>query len=73
MDKGTITRIIVFALAWINTFLAQYGYELPHISEEFISIVVTAVVTVWVGWKDNDIRKKTIERKNKIKEMENHE
>ena len=67
MDKGTWIRIITFFLAWINTVLAQWGYDLPNISEEFISIVIAAVVSIWAGWKDNAVTKKAIHNEKFLK------
>jgi len=67
MNKGTWIRIIAFFLAWINTVLAQWGYDLPNISEEFISIVIAAVVSIWAGWKDNAVTKKAIHNEKFLK------
>ena len=67
MNKGTWVRIIAFFLAWINTVLAQWGYDLPNISEEFISIVVAAIVSVWTGWKNNNVTKKAIRNEKFLK------
>jgi len=67
LDKGTWVRIIAFFLAWINTVLAQWGYDLPNVSEEFISIVIAAAISVWTGWKDNSVTKKAIHNENFLK------
>lgn len=73
ISKDVWVRIIVFILAWINTGLAKLGYALPYIGEEFIAIVIAAVVSVWTGWKDNDITKKAIEKKARLKKLEKGE
>ncbi|ARK28814.1 phage holin [Halalkalibacter krulwichiae] len=70
MGKQTVIRIIVFALAWVNTLLANTVYDLSWINEESVSLFVAFVWSMWTGWKDNDIRKKTIENKAKLKELE---
>ena len=69
MSKGAWTRIIVFILAWINTALANWGYDLPNISEEFISIVVAAVISVHLAWKNNSVTKKAIQADHYLKSM----
>lgn len=56
MDKGTLVRLVFFALTWINTWLATNDmYSLPVINEEGVAIVVTFVIGVWVAWKNNNI------------------
>ena len=69
MSKGAWTRIIVFILAWINTALANWGYDLPNISEEFISIVIAAVISVWTGWKNNSVSEKAIQADRYLKSI----
>ena len=67
MNKGTWVRIIAFFLAWINTVLAQWGYNLPNIGEEFISIVIAAAISIWTGWKNNSVTKKAIHNEKFLK------
>ncbi|WP_078430493.1 phage holin [Alkalihalobacterium alkalinitrilicum] len=70
ISKEVWVRIIVFLLAWLNALLSKWGYSLPYIGEEFIAIVLAAVVSVWTGWKDNDITKKAIDKKARLKEID---
>jgi SPP1 family holin len=59
MDKGTLIRIILFVLAWVNSLLVQKGIQpLPLISEEVVAEVITFVVSVWTLWKNQYISKK---------------
>lgn len=59
MDKATLVRIIVFALAWLNSFLASKGYEtLPVVDETQVAMFVTFVISVWVFVSHNFFGKK---------------
>lgn len=77
MDKQTIIRTIVLAVALLNQLLASFGWSpLPFNDQEVeagVSAVVTGAAAIWAWWKDNDVRKETIERKNRLKELEAHE
>ncbi|WP_026678230.1 phage holin [Fictibacillus gelatini] len=57
MDKGTIIRTIVLAIALINQFLVSLGlYEIPGTADEqtaFLSTVFT-FVTAAVAWFRNN-------------------
>lgn len=54
MDKPTQIRIILFALAWINTILVKKGLQpLPVLSEAVVSDLITFVVSVWALHKNN--------------------
>ncbi|MCT8138659.1 phage holin [Anaerobacillus sp. CMMVII] len=70
ISKVVWTRIVIFLLAWLNALLSNWGYEFPYIGEEFIAIAIAAVVSVWTAWKDNDITKNAIERKELIEKIE---
>jgi SPP1 family holin len=59
MDRGTLVRIILFVLAWVNSLLVQKGIQpLPLISEEVVAEVIAFVVSVWTLWKNQYISKK---------------
>lgn len=57
MDKGTVIRTIVLAIALINQFLVSFGlYEIPGTAEEqtaFLSAVFTFVAAVIAWFKNN--------------------
>lgn len=57
MDKGTIIRTIVLAIALINQFLVSFGlYKIPGTAEqqtEFLSAVFT-FITAAVAWFKNN-------------------
>lgn len=74
ISKAVWARIIVFLLAWLNVGTSKvFGFQFPVVGEEFVAVVIAAVVSVWTAWKDNDITKKTIERKEFIKMIERNE
>lgn len=58
MDKGLIIRIIVSVLAWANTTWAVQGVQVIPIGDDelylLVSIVVTFIVFLWTGWKNNN-------------------
>lgn len=66
MDKSTVIRLIVLALAWANTFAANKGYNLPVIGEETVSLGVAFVWSLWTAWKDNDVTDAAIQRKKAL-------
>lgn len=58
MNKMAIVRIVVFVLAWVNSILVAKGMqELPLLSEEEISSVVTFLASVWVMVRNNSVKK----------------
>jgi SPP1 family holin len=68
MDKGTVVRILLFALAWLNSFLASKGYEtIPYIDETHVAMIVTFVVSSWGFVKHNFFGKKGKAQKEAIK------
>jgi SPP1 family holin len=71
MDKGTVVRIILFALAWLNQFLVSKGQApLPVLDEVVVAAIVTFIISLWTLWKNNYItpkgtaQKKALERQN---------
>lgn len=68
MDKGTIIRVVVFALAWFNQYLTSKGIQpLPILDEVFVSTLITFVVSVWTLFKNNYITKKGIDQREVLK------
>lgn len=79
MDKGTQTRIVLFVLTWVNTWLVNKG--LPHVSflyinDETAALVLTFVISSWTTWKNNYItwrgqrQKRALERAGLIEKKE---
>lgn len=58
LQKAAVVRVLVFVLAWLNQLLVSKGYSpLPVIDEETVSAVITFVVSVWVLFTDNKMKK----------------
>jgi SPP1 family holin len=67
MDRGTIIRIIMFILAWVNTYLVKKGLQpIPVLDEQVIAQIILFVVSVWTLWKNNYISKKGKKQKEVI-------
>lgn len=71
MDKGTVIRIIIFVLAWVNQLLVSKGMQpLPVLDETILAAVITFFVSLWTLWKNNYItpkgkaQKQALERQN---------
>lgn len=80
MTKGTIVRTIVLFLALVNQILVSFGKSPIPLDEAMINDIVvqldmllasifTAVAAIVAWWKDNDVRKETIEKKKRINEL----
>ena len=69
IDAGTLTRMIVLALALINSGLAMFGYDIIPFDEEqlsnFINMAFLGVASIWAWYKDNPVT--TIGKKNNAK------
>lgn len=57
MSKATILRFSLLILALINQFLASKGISPIPVDEETISTIITAVIGLYVGYKDNPTSK----------------
>ena len=57
MSKATILRFSLLILALINQFLANKGLSPIPVDEETISTIITAVIGLYVGYKDNPTSK----------------
>ncbi len=67
MDRGTIIRIIMFILAWVNNYLAQKGLQpIPVLEEQVIAEIIAFVVSVYTLWRNNYISKKGKKQKEVI-------
>lgn len=59
ISAATITRIVLLALALINTILEMTGHSIIPISNEqiteAISLAFTIFASLYAAWKDNDI------------------
>ena len=57
MNKATILRFSILILALINQFLASKGISPIPVDEETISTIITAVIGLYVAYKDNPTSK----------------
>lgn len=57
MSKATILRFSLLILALINQFLANKGLSPIPVDEETISTIITTVIGLYVGYKDNPTSK----------------
>ena len=59
MDKKTIARIVVFALVWVNGWLASKGYKtIPVIDETQVAFAIAFIVSVYTTVRHNFFGKK---------------
>jgi len=72
MDKGSITRLIVLFVAFVNQGLVMAGYsELPFEGEQvdmFISTLITAGASGWAWYKHNFVGKKGKQQRAALEE-----
>ena len=73
MQKDTIIRTIVLAIALLNQMFAMFGIQQLNIDEETIYQAVTAILTigsaVWAWWKNNSFTKAAQEADKVLKEL----
>lgn len=71
MDKGTLIRTIVLAIALINQFLTALGLTtIPGTSDDqylFISTVFTTVSAIVAWFKNNYVTAKGLKQKEVLK------
>lgn len=67
MNKGTVTRLTLMLLAWINSALAGTAYDISWIDEETISLLVAFGFSAWAAWKDNPVTQKSVENDKYLK------
>jgi SPP1 family holin len=70
----TWARTIIMILALVNQFLMIFGKEQIPFAEDsiyqFISMIATAVSTLWVWWKNNSFSKSAQEGDKVMKGIE---
>ncbi|MNU34918.1 Phage lysis protein, holin [compost metagenome] len=73
MDKASLTRTIILALALTNQMLTAAGKSPLPIEDETVDVAIstgfTIVVSIWTWWKNNYISKKGQKQKEVL---ENH-
>lgn len=54
---GAVVRLLVLVIAWLNQIAVTFGgYTVPHVSEEVIYLIATAVtiaVSAYAYWQNN--------------------
>lgn len=74
IETGTIIRTVLLGIALLNQILIVAGKSpLPFTQEETaqgISMIVTAVASLWAWWKNNSFTQKAIEADEKLHERE---
>ena len=72
MDKGSLIRTLVLAIALINQLLTASGKSPLPIKDETVDLLVssvfTVVVAIWTWWKNNYISKKGQQQKEVLKD-----
>lgn len=69
MDKGTLIRTIILIIVWINVVLEQNGLQpIPVLNEEAVALGLTAIVSVWVWFKNNYITAKGQKQKEVLQD-----
>ena len=72
MDKGSLIRTLVLAIALINQLLTASGKSPLPIEDETVDLLVssvfTVVVAIWTWWKNNYISKKGQQQKEVLKD-----
>ncbi|MNI85063.1 Phage lysis protein, holin [compost metagenome] len=67
MDKASVVRTVVLAIAMTNQLLTAAGKSPLPIEDETVDVLIstgfTVVVSVWTWWKNNYISKKGQEQK----------
>lgn len=66
MDKASVARFFGLIVA----LLAYAGINVPESLTDGLVMVVVGGFAIYTAWKDNDITKKAVERKELIKEIE---
>lgn len=69
IDTGTITRVIIFILAWINQWLATKNMSPIQVNDEDVNNIILGAVTVWTLYKNNNFTKAAKEGQKKIHEV----
>ncbi len=71
MDKASVTRIVILAVALINQLLAAYGKSPIPVEDEtleqFIATAFTIAAGLWAAWKNNYLAEKGKKQKEVLK------
>lgn len=74
MNKEKIIDSVVVLIVMINTILTMLGWNpIPYSEEEIyigVSSIATVLSTIYIWWKNNNLKKKVVEAELKAKEME---
>ena len=74
MNKEKIIDSVVVLIVMLNTILTMLGWNpIPYSEEEIyigVSAVATVISTIYIWWKDNNLKNKVVEAELKAKEME---
>ena len=69
MNTGTILRFTVLILALVNQVLAVKGLSPIPVDEETISTIITAIIGLYVAYKDNPTSKEGKQANEKMKQL----
>lgn len=69
MNKATILRFSLLIIALINQFLASKGISPIPVDEETISTIITAIIGLYVGYKDNPTSKEGKQANEHMKQL----
>lgn len=74
ISKEKIIDSVVVLIVMLNTILTMLGWNpIPYSEEEIyvgISSLATVISTVYIWWKNNNLKNKVVEAETKAKEME---
>ena len=74
MNKDKIIESVVVLIVMVNTILTMLGWNpIPYSEEEIyvgISSFASVVSTVYIWWKNNNLKNKVVESEAKIKVAE---
>lgn len=77
INKGTIIRTVVLALALVNQVLTMCDMSVIPIEDdqisEFISLAMTIGASVWTWWKNNSFTKNAIEADKFLAELKHND
>lgn len=72
MDKASVTRIVILAVALINQILAARGMSPIPIEDEVLENTIAGLFTIvaagWAAWKNNYLAEKGKKQKEVLKE-----
>lgn len=74
MDKNSLIRTIVLALALLNQILVAAGKSPIPIEDGTVELLIstgfTVVVSIWTWWKNNYISSKGLKQKEVLRDNE---